>query len=72
MTADADFAFRQPFAFCPHSPEAIFRYVNLLLSCSRIEDALRVASAAQSLEPDNRQLESLVTQLRQQKQAQHK
>ena len=72
MTAEADFAFRQAFAYCPRSPEAIFRYVNLLVSTSRIDDALRVAATAQSLEPDNSQLENLVTQLRRQKQAQNK
>jgi hypothetical protein len=56
----------------PHSPEAIYRYLNLLLSCGRIDDAKRVASTAAWLEPGNRQLESLVTQLRQQKQSQNK
>ena len=29
MIKEADFAFRQAFAFCPYSPEAVFRYVNL-------------------------------------------
>ena len=32
MIKEADFAFRQAFAFCPYSPEAVFRYCNLLFS----------------------------------------
>ena len=30
MIKEADFALRQAFAYCPYSPEAVFRYVNLL------------------------------------------
>jgi len=66
MTAAADFAFRQAFALCPRSPEATFRYVDLLKAGNRMEDALNVATTAQSLEPDNTQLDNLVSQLRQQ------
>jgi len=32
MLKEADFAFRQAFAFCPYSPEAVFRYTTLLAS----------------------------------------
>jgi beta-lactamase regulating signal transducer with metallopeptidase domain len=42
----ADFAFRQAFALCPASPEAIFRYVQLLTSENRLDDALLVAGTA--------------------------
>lgn len=42
----ADWAFRQAFALCPRSPEAVFRYVNLLIQQGRIEDGLLVAQAA--------------------------
>jgi hypothetical protein len=63
MMAEADFAFRQAFALCPSSPEAIFRYANLLLSTGRLDDAFRVAGTAQSLDPDNPQLETLVAEL---------
>ena len=31
LLKEADFAFRQAFAFCPYSPEAVFRYCQLLL-----------------------------------------
>ena len=43
MAEAADFAFRQAWALCPNSPEAVFRYVNFLLSQNRISDALLVA-----------------------------
>jgi Flp pilus assembly protein TadD len=72
MTAEADFAFRQAFAFCPRSPEAIFRYVNLLVSVNRMDDAVRVAITAQSLEPENQQVDGLVRELRRQKETQTK
>ena len=53
------------FALCPRSPEATFRFVNFLLAAGRNDDALRVAQAAQSVDPDNRQVEKLISELRQ-------
>ncbi len=50
MSRAAEFAFRQAFALASGSPEAVFRYVNLLLSQKRIDDALRLAEAATKLE----------------------
>jgi hypothetical protein len=72
MTAEADFAFRQAFAFCPRSPEAIFRYVNLLVANARTKEALLVATTAQTLEPNSAQLKNLVVQLTQEKQPEDK
>jgi beta-lactamase regulating signal transducer with metallopeptidase domain len=46
MNEAADYAFRQAFALCPYSPEAVFRYVNLLLSEHRLADAVAVAETA--------------------------
>ena len=46
MARAADFAFRQAWALCPYSPEAVFRYVNFLLKQKRISDALLVAETA--------------------------
>jgi hypothetical protein len=46
MNDEADFAFRQAWALCPYSPEAVVRYVNLLMSESRFSDALVVAETA--------------------------
>lgn len=63
MTKEADFAFRQAFAFCPYSPEAVFRYVNLLLTAQRFDDALIVAKTCVKLDPHNGQALDLVKKL---------
>ena len=64
MIKEADFAFRQSFAFCPYSPEAVFRYVNLLLALRRYDDALLIATTCQKLDPYNRQVIDVVKNLR--------
>ncbi len=61
---EAEFTFRQAFAFCPYSPEAVFRYVNLLLPLNRIDDALLVAETCQELDPYNPQVAGLVENLK--------
>src|SRR5206468_2655649 len=53
MKKEADFAFRQAFAICPTSPEVLFRYVNLLLSEKRIDEALWIGEAARKASPEN-------------------
>jgi tetratricopeptide (TPR) repeat protein len=63
MIKEADFAFRQAFAFCPYSPEAVFRYVQLLLSLNRLDDALTIATTCEKLDPYNGQVIGLVKNL---------
>jgi tetratricopeptide (TPR) repeat protein len=63
MYREAEFAFKQAYAFCPYSPEAIFRYVNLLVTFQRYEDALLLARTSRKLDPFNPQLENLVVEL---------
>jgi hypothetical protein len=66
MNDAADFAFRQAFALCPYSPEALYRYVNLLLSEGRAADALLLAETAEKMpQMDTEQIRSLVTPLKQ-------
>jgi len=60
---EAEFAFKQAYAFCPYSPEAIFRYINLLISLGRVEDARLIARTSQKLDPYNTQMEGLVREL---------
>jgi thioredoxin-like negative regulator of GroEL len=60
LAKEADFAFKQAFAFCPYSPEAVFRYVSLLLQFQRFEDALLVAQTCLKLDPYNLQVKELV------------
>src|ERR1035438_10226929 len=63
MLREAEFAFRQAFAFCPYNPEAAFRYVNLLCNLQRFDDALLVASTCQKLDPINGQVARVVKDL---------
>jgi tetratricopeptide (TPR) repeat protein len=70
MIKEADFAYRQAFVFCPYSPEAVFRYVTLLLSMNRIDDASLVANTCKKLDPYNPQIDGLIKQLNGYKQQQ--
>ena len=63
LVREADFAFKQAFAFCPYSPEAVFRYVNFLLQFNRLDDALLVAQTCLKLDPFNDQVSGLINQL---------
>jgi hypothetical protein len=49
MTVAADFAFRQAWALCPYSSEAVYRYINFLLAQNRFEEALLVAETTAGL-----------------------
>lgn len=60
---EADFAFKQSLAFCPYSPEAVYRYVQLLVNMRRIDDALLVAQTAKKLDPYNGQFDYLINSL---------
>jgi tetratricopeptide (TPR) repeat protein len=63
LLKEAEFAFLQAFSFCPYSPEALFRYANLLLQFGRIEDALLLAQTCIKLDPYNGQVTGLVSNL---------
>src|SRR5204862_3243965 len=65
MMREADFAFKQAFAFCPYSPEAVYRYINLLTTVRRVDDAVLVAETALKLDPYNGQLQDVVKGLKQ-------
>jgi tetratricopeptide (TPR) repeat protein len=60
---EADFAFKQAFAFCPYSPEAAVRYVNFLFQFQRFDDALLVAKTWKKLDPYNNQASDLIRQI---------
>jgi beta-lactamase regulating signal transducer with metallopeptidase domain len=53
MIKEADFAFKQAFAICPSSPEAVYRYVNFLLNQKRKADAYLIAQAAAYVDPEH-------------------
>ena len=46
MQDEADFAFRQAWALCSYSPQAVYRYVNLLANEGRISDSILVVETA--------------------------
>jgi thioredoxin-like negative regulator of GroEL len=60
LLKETEFAFRQAFAFCPYSPEAVFRYAQLLLQLQRFDDALLLAETCLKLDPYNGQVRGLV------------
>ena len=64
MMKEADFALRQAFAFCPFSPEAVFRYVTLLAASQRIDDAILIAATCRRLDPFSAQISELEKRLR--------
>ena len=65
MLREAEFAFKQSFAFCPYSPEAVFRYVQLLAApgINRIDDALIVAHTCLRLDKYNNSIKDLIRNL---------
>src|SRR5471030_1169667 len=63
LIRETDFAFKQSFAFCPYSPEAVFRYVQFLMNFSRVDDALIVARTCLKLDPYNDQVKGLINTL---------
>lgn len=60
---EANFTFLQAFAMCPYSPEAVFRYINLLLPAGRLDDALIVAKTCAKLDPYNAQVRDVIERL---------
>lgn len=63
LRRETDFAFKQAFAFCPYSPEAVFRYVQFLMQYNRIDDALIVAKTCLKLDPYNGSVSDLINNL---------
>jgi thioredoxin-like negative regulator of GroEL len=63
MFKEADFAFKQAYAFCPYNLEALYRYVNLLLNLNRIDDALRLVMTSLKFDEENQALWKLFSEL---------
>jgi hypothetical protein len=65
LLREAEFTFRQAFAYCPYSPEAVFRYCQLLMQLRRFDDALLIAETCLKLDPYNGQVRGLVETIKQ-------
>jgi tetratricopeptide (TPR) repeat protein len=63
LRAETDYAYRQAFALCPVSPEAVYRYVNFLLNQDRLNDAMLITRTARRVDPENKQFIDLLSQL---------
>ncbi len=61
---EADFAFKQAFAFCPYSPEALYRYVQVLAGARRFDDAILLAETSVKVDPNNAGLVNLIVELK--------
>jgi tetratricopeptide (TPR) repeat protein len=67
LIRETDFAFKQAFAFCPYSPEVVFRYINFLAMFGRIDDALILAHTCLDFDPYNGSVAGLIRQLEEMK-----
>jgi len=63
FAGEAEQAFQAACQMAPTSPEAVFRYVNLLVSQNRAREALPVAENAARMSPGNKQFGNLVQEL---------
>jgi tetratricopeptide (TPR) repeat protein len=78
LIKETEFAFKQAFAFCPYSPEAVYRYCNFLLQMAQTEemtghpdkairyfdDAILVGETCQKLDPYNQQIIDLISNVK--------
>lgn len=64
LIKETEFALRQAYAYCPYSPEAVYKLMNLLMGSGRIEEAILVTETSLKFDPDNAVFQNLVLQLR--------
>ncbi len=62
LMKEAEFAFKQAFAYCPYS-EGAYKYAELLADTGRPQEAVMVARSFQELDPHNKQVQNMVVQL---------
>ena len=62
-TAEAEQLLRLANEVCPYSPEAVFRYCNLLITQGRVNETLPVVQNAIRADPNNQSFQNLQTEL---------
>jgi hypothetical protein len=67
LPAEAEQGFQLATELCPWSPEAVFRYVNLLLGQNRVEEAVQAAENGAQADPNSEQFKDLAERLRKMK-----
>jgi tetratricopeptide (TPR) repeat protein len=65
LLQETEFAYKQAFAFCPYSPEAVYNYVQMLATHTRFDEALALARTAAKFDPHNMSIVDLIQQLEQ-------
>jgi tetratricopeptide (TPR) repeat protein len=65
LQAAAEYAFRQSLELCPDSPEANFRYAQLLLETGKGAEAVQVLENYQKLDPLNARIGQAIQQIKQ-------
>ncbi|MGV3772793.1 MAG: protein O-mannosyl-transferase family [Verrucomicrobiales bacterium] len=60
MIKEAEFAFKQAFAYCPYSPEAVYKYITLLINMGRAGEAEQVVRTSIKFDPDNPNMHMLL------------
>lgn len=63
LLRESEFAFKQAFALCPFSPEAVFRFVPMLANLNRIDDAIMLTRTCSRFDPENKQVRDLLNNL---------
>jgi predicted Zn-dependent protease len=64
LLKETEFALKQAYAFCPYSPEAVYKLMNLLMGSGRIDDAILVTETSLKFDPSNPVFQNLVSQLK--------
>ena len=64
FNGEAEQTYRLATEICPSAPEAVFSYVNLLVTQQRFAEAVPVVEKAVRAAPDNQQLHDLLDTLK--------
>ncbi|MFO1498780.1 MAG: DUF2723 domain-containing protein [Verrucomicrobiota bacterium] len=64
LLKETEFALRQAYAYCPYSPEAVYKLMNLLMGSGRVDEAIQVTETSLKFDPSNPVFQNLVNQLR--------
>jgi len=64
MVAEAEYAFRQSLRLCPESPEGCFRLADMYMQQHRFDDAAKLMTDYQALDPYNGNVSAFLRQIK--------